>query len=89
MSLLYNNMPTVLHRIALSYLMHCIILLLAHTYLIYPLGHVYTEPKPEVQAEQAHVKEFTNLSLDQGKFWCINQCSLSFTLFQIFLYVPL
>jgi hypothetical protein len=58
--------------------MHCTVMLLAHIWLIYMLGHV--EPNLKVQAEQAQVKELTNLVLNQGKPWCINQCSLSFTL---------
>jgi hypothetical protein len=31
----------------------------------------HTELDLEVQAEQAQVKELTNLVLDQGKPWCI------------------
>jgi hypothetical protein len=46
-------------------------MLLAHIWLIYPLGHVAAEPEPEIQAEQAQVKKFTNLSLNQRKPWCI------------------
>jgi hypothetical protein len=53
------------------HLIHGIIMILAHTWLIYPLGHVYAEPKPEVQAEQAQVKASTNLDWDQGKPRCI------------------
>jgi hypothetical protein len=46
-----NTLATaVLHRISLSYLMHCIILLLAHSCTI-AIDH--TEPKLEVLAEQA------------------------------------
>jgi hypothetical protein len=48
--------------------MNCTMLFLAHIYL-YTLDHV--ESELEVQAEQAQVKEFTNLALDQGKSWCI------------------
>jgi hypothetical protein len=51
--------------------MHCFILLLAHIWLIYLLGHVYTEPESEIQAEQAQGEDFTNLDLDQGKPQCI------------------
>jgi hypothetical protein len=54
--------------------MHCIIMLLTHIWLIYPLGHMYAESELEKPTEQAQVKEFTNLPLDQGK----PQCSLSF-----------
>jgi hypothetical protein len=32
----------------LSYFMHCIVLLLAHIWLLYPLGHMYVEPELEV-----------------------------------------
>jgi hypothetical protein len=42
--------------------MHCIILILAHIWLIYPLGHVYAELEPEVQAEEARVEAITNLA---------------------------
>jgi hypothetical protein len=61
-------------------LMHCIIMILAHKWLIYPLGHVYAEPKLEVQVEQVQKEHGgpqatsyvdTNLALDQGKPWCI------------------
>jgi hypothetical protein len=36
-------------------------MLLAHVWLIYPLGHVYAEPKLEEPMEQAQAEEFTNL----------------------------
>jgi hypothetical protein len=52
-------------------LIHGIIWFLAHIWLIDPLGHVYAEPEPEVQAEQAQVKASTNLDWDQGKPQCI------------------
>jgi hypothetical protein len=55
-------------------------LLLAHIWLVYPLGHVYAEPKLEIQVEQVQ-KEYggpqvpsariLTLLLDQGKLWCI------------------
>jgi hypothetical protein len=45
--------------------MHCTIMLLAHIWLICTLDHA--ELNFEVQAEQAQVKELTNLALDQGK----------------------
>jgi hypothetical protein len=52
----------------------CIILHLAHHVLhvlISPHTYAYTldhtEPKSEVQAEQAQVEAITNLALDQGK----------------------
>jgi hypothetical protein len=60
---------------ALKHLMHCTILPLAHIHL-FTLGSA--EPKSEVQAEQAQVEEFTNLSLDQGKLWCIKSLLLVF-----------
>jgi hypothetical protein len=50
------------------HLMHYIILLLAHIRLFYTLDHA--EPKQEVHVEQAQVKEFTNLAMDQGKPRC-------------------
>jgi hypothetical protein len=40
--------------------------LIAHIWLIYPLGQVYAEP-----VEQAQVEDLTNLALDQGKPRCI------------------
>jgi PIN domain nuclease of toxin-antitoxin system len=51
--------------------MHCIMLTLAHIQPFYALDQVHKEPKAEVQVEQAQVKKFTNLSLDQGKPRCI------------------
>jgi hypothetical protein len=44
---------------------------LSSYWLIYPIGHVYVDPEPEVQAKQAQVKASTNLDLDQGKPRCI------------------
>jgi hypothetical protein len=38
------------------HLMHCTIMLLAHIWLVYLLGHVYAEA-----TEQAQAEEFTNL----------------------------
>jgi hypothetical protein len=58
---------TVLHCVALAYLLHCIIWLLAHV-CSYALDHA--ELKFEEPMEQAQVEEFTNLELDQGKPWC-------------------
>jgi hypothetical protein len=46
--------------IALAYLMHYIILFLAHICL-YTLDHA--EPESEVQVEQAQGEDFTNLDL--------------------------
>jgi hypothetical protein len=46
------------------HLMYCTIMLLAHTWLIHLLGHMYAEPKLEVQAEQAQAEDFTNQDLD-------------------------
>jgi hypothetical protein len=54
-------------------------LLLAHIWLIYPLGHVYMEPELEVQEEQTQAKDFTNLVLDQGKLRCILPLILGFS----------
>jgi hypothetical protein len=41
--------------------MHYTIMSLAHVWLIYPIGHVYVEPKLEVPTEQVQVEDFTNL----------------------------
>jgi hypothetical protein len=60
---------------ALKHLMHCTILPLAHM-RSFTLGP--TEPKSEVQAEQAQIEEFTNLTLDQGKPPCIKPILLVF-----------
>jgi hypothetical protein len=54
--------------------MHCIVMSLAHVWLIYPIGHVYVEPEIEVPTEQ----DFTDLDLNQGKPRCIPPKSLSF-----------
>jgi hypothetical protein len=51
--------------------MHCTITLLAHIWLIYPLGHVYAELELEEPMVQAPIEAITNLALDQGKPWCI------------------
>jgi hypothetical protein len=56
--------------------MHYTIIILAHVWLIFLIGHVYVEPELEVPT----VEDFTNLDLNQDKLWCINQCSLSFIL---------
>jgi hypothetical protein len=63
-------------------------LLLAHICLIYPLGHVYVEPKSEIQVEQVQ-KEYGGpqapsariliLLLDQGKPRCIPPINLGFS----------
>jgi hypothetical protein len=58
--------------------MHYTIRLIAHIWLIYPLGPVYTELELEVQVEQAQVKVITNLALDQGKPRCIQPILLVF-----------
>jgi hypothetical protein len=39
--------------------MHCTIMSLAHAWLIYPIGHVYAEPKLDVSMEQVQVEDFT------------------------------
>jgi hypothetical protein len=49
------------------HLMHCIMLALAHIQPFYELDQDHTEPKSEMQAEQAQVEAITNLDLDQGK----------------------
>jgi hypothetical protein len=79
MTLLHINTlaTTVLHHISLSYLMHCTILLLAHSCAI-AIDHA--EPELKVQAEQAQVKDFTNLNLNQGKPRCITPHFLTFIL---------
>jgi hypothetical protein len=46
-------------------------LTLAHIQSFYALDQVHAEPESEVQAEQAQVKAFINLALDQGKPRCI------------------
>jgi hypothetical protein len=43
------------------HLMHCTIILLAHIWLVYPLGHVCAESELEEPTEQAQGEEFTNL----------------------------
>jgi hypothetical protein len=47
--------------------MHWTIMLIADIWLIYPLGHVYAEPKLEEPTEQAQAEDFTNQDLDLGK----------------------
>jgi hypothetical protein len=42
--------------------MHCTIMFLDHTWLIYTLDHA--DPESEVQAEKAQVEDLTNLALD-------------------------
>jgi hypothetical protein len=51
--------------------MHCIIMLLAHIWLIYLLGHLYAELELDEPTERVQVEDFTNLALDQGKPRCI------------------
>jgi hypothetical protein len=67
------------------HLMHYTMVSLAHVWLIYPIGHVYVETDLEVPTEQVQVEDLTNLDLNQGKPWCINQCSLSFIFKYIFM----
>jgi hypothetical protein len=62
-------MLPIMHHIALC--TPCITLFNCGHLLYIRVDHV--EPESEFQAEQAQVEEFTNLSLDQGKPWCINQ----------------
>jgi hypothetical protein len=76
-----NTLATiVLHHISLLYLMHCIILLSAHSCAI-AIDHA--EPELEVQAEQDQFEDFTNLDLNEDKSRCIKPPSLSF----IYLYI--
>jgi hypothetical protein len=79
MTLLHINTlaTTVLHRISLSYLMHCIILLSTHSCVI-AIDHA--ELELEVQVEQAQVEDFTNLHLNQGKPQYITPHFLTFVL---------
>jgi hypothetical protein len=58
--------------------MHCIIMLLAHIWLVYTLDHM--EPELGEPTEQVQAEDLANLALDQGKPMCINQWSLSFNL---------
>jgi hypothetical protein len=58
--------------------MHCTIIILAHVWLISPIGHVYAEPELKVPTERVQVEDFTNLDLNQGKPRCIPPKSLSF-----------
>jgi hypothetical protein len=58
--------------------MHCTIIILAHVWLISPIGHVYAEPELEVLMERVQVEDFTNIDLNQGKPRCIPLKSLSF-----------
>jgi hypothetical protein len=44
--------------------MHCTIISLAHVWLIYLIGHVYTELELEVPTEQVQVEDFTNLDFE-------------------------
>jgi hypothetical protein len=44
--------------------MHCILYVVSHTYT-FTIDHA--EPEFEEPMEQAQVKDFTNLELDQGK----------------------
>jgi hypothetical protein len=67
--------------------MNCTIMVLAHVWLIYPLGHVYVEPELEEPTEQTQAKDPANRALDQGKPWCINQCPLSFISESIFMLI--
>jgi hypothetical protein len=44
------------------HLMHCIIFLLVHIWLIYLLGHMYAEPELEEPTEQAQAKDLSNIA---------------------------
>jgi hypothetical protein len=73
-----------LHGIVICYYFFCIMTDLAphalhHIALgSYTLDHA--EPEFKEPTEQAQVKEFINLSLDQGKSGASKQCSLYFIL---------
>jgi hypothetical protein len=69
----------------LAYFMHCIILLLAHIWLLYPLGHVYTEPELEVQGEQPQTEELTNLAWINASPGASHQYLLTFDFQSIFI----
>jgi hypothetical protein len=75
----------VFYHFALSYLIHCTMLLTAHI-CSYTLNH--TEPKLKESMKQAQAKDLTNLALDQSKPQCIPPISLAFLLIQ-YLYVML
>jgi hypothetical protein len=78
----YNNTlaSTVVASLLHSHLIHDIIMLLAHIWFIYQLGHVCVKPESEVQLEQAQVEASTNFGLDQGKPRCIKPPSLTLNL---------
>jgi hypothetical protein len=58
--------------IALASLKQCTILLLAHIWLIYPLGHMYKEPELETQVNQAEeANPESEPEPEQGKPRCI------------------
>jgi hypothetical protein len=65
-----------------AYLLHYIILVLAHI-CSYTLDH--TEPELKEPMEQAQAKDPANLTLDQGKPWCIPLIFLGFS-FNHYLY---
>jgi hypothetical protein len=66
-----------LHHVALAYLMHCTIFLLAHI-CSYTLDHA--KPELEKLTEQAQVEDpANNLALDQGKLRCIPPILLGFS----------
>jgi hypothetical protein len=56
--------------------MHCTISISAHVYS-YMLDH--TEPELEERTEQTQVEDLTNLSLIQGKPWCLLLMILDFS----------
>jgi hypothetical protein len=58
--------------------MHCTIMLLAHIWRIYPLGHVYAEPELKEPTEQAQAEEFTNLVWIKASPGESHQSSLAF-----------
>jgi hypothetical protein len=49
--------------------MHCTTLIVVN--FACEIDHV--EPELEELMEQAQVEDFTNIDLNQGKSWCINQ----------------
>jgi hypothetical protein len=53
-------------------------MLLAHVWLIYPLGHVYAEPELEEPMKQAQAEDFNNIVWVKASLSPLNQYSLSF-----------
>jgi hypothetical protein len=47
--------------------MHCTLMLLAHIWLIYPLGHVYAELKLEEPTDQVQAEDPANSSFESSQ----------------------